>query len=154
MRNTPPGSNSNERARVLNTVVLQGRAVSGFNEVTPSLALSLQLTMLNAAEDCGCKTGTAVMAGALLVYVVVTGIAPWLTSQSIGLTWTRAALVGAGAAILGKMLGLLLAGLRLRRAIEQLEIIRKREHPQIAAMPERLYEAKASPATEGMERWL
>jgi len=115
-----------EPSTVLDTVIVHGRAVSGFSRLTPSVALSLQRSMLDAAGDCGCKAGTMAVVAALSVYLILYGVLPWLVGQPMGLTRLGGALVGLGAGIVGKVLGLQLADRRLQSSIERFEDTRAR----------------------------
>jgi hypothetical protein len=129
----PEKSLPDNAVTISDTLIVRGRTVAGFGDLTPALALSLQRAMLDAANDCGCKTGAAGAAAALFVYAFVKGILPWLYSQPIGLHWLDGALIALSAAIIGKALGLHLADRRLENSIDRFNAI----HRAISPVPSR-----------------
>lgn len=111
----------------MDSVTIRGRTISGFRELAPPAGLSLQRAMLDAASDCGCEAGTTAAAVMLSAYLIVDGVLPWSMGLPIGLTWVGGTLVGLGAGIIGKVVGLKLADRRLQSCIRQFETSLKQQ---------------------------
>jgi hypothetical protein len=75
-----------------------------------------------AAGDCGCKAGALGASLALILYLIVGGMVPWLRAQPGWSTWTGGVIVFLGSAIAGKVLGLQLAEHRLQTSITRRDI--------------------------------
>ena len=117
-----------DRSSVPDSIIVRGRPVSGFQALPPEQALPLQREILEAANECGCRTGTVIAATALSIYLMASVLWPMLVGQPTSVTWLGALGIVLAGSLVGKFVGVQLANRRLRLGIETLQAsIRQQE---------------------------
>ena len=117
-----------DRQTVPDSITVRGRTISGFQELRPEDALPLQREILEAANECGCRSGTVTAALALSIYLIVTALKPILFGDPVTSRWLVGFGVVVGGSLVGKLVGLLGASQRLQRGTERFDgLLRERK---------------------------
>ena len=111
---------------VADDLVVAGRHLHGFHSLPPEEAFRLHVRLVEAANDCGCRTGALATSLALTVYLLQSIAVPLLAVVPNSFTWWEAALVLLGGALVGKTFGVFQAKRRFDEALRDFDASRAR----------------------------